>query len=69
MVKNGITDGVLKRPQKVDLQTFGPKIQQLQQSRLRQRPQRKKARRRRSRASSSPPLSPAPGPRLRRRTQ
>ncbi len=34
MVKNGITDGVLKRPQKVDLQTFGPKIQQLQQARL-----------------------------------
>jgi FKBP-type peptidyl-prolyl cis-trans isomerase FkpA/FKBP-type peptidyl-prolyl cis-trans isomerase FklB len=34
MVKNGITDGVLKRPQKVDLQTFAPKIQQLQQSRL-----------------------------------
>ena len=34
MVKNGIADGVLKRPQKVDLQTFGPKIQQLQQSRL-----------------------------------
>jgi FKBP-type peptidyl-prolyl cis-trans isomerase FkpA/FKBP-type peptidyl-prolyl cis-trans isomerase FklB len=33
MVKNGITDGVLKRPQKVDLQTFGPKIQQLQQAR------------------------------------
>ncbi|MBK9306069.1 MAG: hypothetical protein IPM58_03040 [Nitrospira sp.] len=34
MVKNGLTDGVLKRPQKVDLQTFGPKIQLLQQSRL-----------------------------------
>ncbi|MDR4466294.1 MAG: FKBP-type peptidyl-prolyl cis-trans isomerase [Nitrospira sp.] len=34
MVKNGMTDGVLKRPQKVDLQTFGPKIQLLQQSRL-----------------------------------
>lgn len=34
MVKHGITDGVLKRPQKVDLQTFGPKIQLLQQSRL-----------------------------------
>lgn len=34
MVKNGITDGVLKRPYKVDLQTFGPKIQQLQQARL-----------------------------------
>ena len=33
MVKNGITDGVLKRPPKVDLQTFGPKIQQLQQAR------------------------------------
>lgn len=33
MVKNGITDGVLKRPQKVDVQTFGPKIQQLQQAR------------------------------------
>lgn len=32
-VKNGITDGVLKRPQKVDLQAFGPKIQQLQQAR------------------------------------
>ena len=33
MVKAGLTDGVLKRPQKVDLQTFGPKISQLQQSR------------------------------------
>jgi FKBP-type peptidyl-prolyl cis-trans isomerase FkpA len=32
-VKSGISDGVLKRPQKVDLQTFGPKIQQLQQAR------------------------------------
>ncbi|NJL18189.1 MAG: FKBP-type peptidyl-prolyl cis-trans isomerase [Nitrospira sp.] len=34
MVKHGLSDGVLKRPQKVDLQTFGPKIQLLQQSRL-----------------------------------
>ncbi|HMS82644.1 MAG TPA: FKBP-type peptidyl-prolyl cis-trans isomerase [Nitrospira sp.] len=34
MVKNGMTDGVLKRSPKVDLQTFGPKIQQLQQARL-----------------------------------
>ncbi|UVT17608.1 MAG: FKBP-type peptidyl-prolyl cis-trans isomerase [Nitrospira sp.] len=34
MVKNGMTDGVLKRPPKADLQTFGPKIQLLQQSRL-----------------------------------
>lgn len=34
MVKSGMTDGVLKRPPKADLQTFGPKIQQLQQARL-----------------------------------
>lgn len=33
MVKTGLTDGVLKRPAKVDMQAFGPKIQQLQQSR------------------------------------
>lgn len=32
-VKSGLTDGVLKHTQKVDLQTFGPKIQQLQQAR------------------------------------
>jgi FKBP-type peptidyl-prolyl cis-trans isomerase FkpA len=32
-VKSGITDGVLKHSQKVDLQAFGPKIQQLQQAR------------------------------------
>ena len=34
MVKNGFTDGVLKRTPKADLQTFGPKIQLLYQSRL-----------------------------------
>ncbi len=34
LVKAGITDGVFKRPPKVDLQTFGPKIQQLQQTRV-----------------------------------
>ena len=34
MVKSGMTDGVLKRSPKADLQTFGPKIQQLQQARL-----------------------------------
>lgn len=34
MVKTGLTDGVLKRTPKADLQTFGPKIQQLQQARL-----------------------------------
>jgi FKBP-type peptidyl-prolyl cis-trans isomerase FkpA/FKBP-type peptidyl-prolyl cis-trans isomerase FklB len=34
MVKNGMTDGVLKRTPKVDLQAYGPKIQQLQQTRL-----------------------------------
>jgi FKBP-type peptidyl-prolyl cis-trans isomerase FkpA len=33
LVNAGITDGVFKRPAKVDLQTFGPKIQQLQQTR------------------------------------
>ena len=33
LVKSGLTDGVLKRQPKVDLQAFGPKIQQLQQSR------------------------------------
>ena len=33
MVKSGMTDGVLKRSPKVDLQTFGPKIQHLQQAR------------------------------------
>jgi FKBP-type peptidyl-prolyl cis-trans isomerase FkpA/FKBP-type peptidyl-prolyl cis-trans isomerase FklB len=33
LVKSGLTDGVLKRQPKVDLQAFGPKIQQLQQTR------------------------------------
>ena len=33
LVKSGITDGVLKKTPKADLQTFGPKIQQLQQAR------------------------------------
>jgi FKBP-type peptidyl-prolyl cis-trans isomerase FkpA/FKBP-type peptidyl-prolyl cis-trans isomerase FklB len=33
LVKSGINDGVLKKAPKVDLQTFGPKIQQLQQAR------------------------------------
>ena len=33
LVKAGLTDGVLKRPSKVDLQSFGPKIQQLQHAR------------------------------------
>jgi len=32
-VKAGITDGVLKRPRKVELQAYMPKIQQLQQTR------------------------------------
>lgn len=34
MVKSGLSDGVLKREGKVDLQTYGPKIQVLQQTRL-----------------------------------
>ena len=33
LVKSGMTDGFLKRPSKVDLQAYGPKIQQLQQTR------------------------------------
>ena len=33
IVKSGIIDGFTKRPAKVDLQAFGPKIQQLQQAR------------------------------------
>jgi FKBP-type peptidyl-prolyl cis-trans isomerase FkpA len=33
LVNSGITDGVLKKVPKVDLQTFGPKIQELQQTR------------------------------------
>jgi FKBP-type peptidyl-prolyl cis-trans isomerase FkpA len=33
IVKSGISDGVLKRPLKVDMQTFGPKLQQLAQAR------------------------------------
>lgn len=32
-VKSGLTDGVLKRSQKVDLNVYGPKIQQMQQVR------------------------------------
>jgi FKBP-type peptidyl-prolyl cis-trans isomerase FkpA len=33
LVKSGLTDGFFKKASKVDLQTFGPKIQQLQQAR------------------------------------
>ncbi|WP_173046861.1 FKBP-type peptidyl-prolyl cis-trans isomerase [Nitrospira sp. KM1] len=32
-VRSGMTDGVLKKPAKVELQTFGPKVNQLQQAR------------------------------------
>lgn len=32
-VRSGMTDGVLKRTPKVDLQTFGPKVNQIQQAR------------------------------------
>lgn len=34
MVKSGLTDGVLKKTQKVNLQEFLPKLQQLQQTRM-----------------------------------
>jgi FKBP-type peptidyl-prolyl cis-trans isomerase FkpA/FKBP-type peptidyl-prolyl cis-trans isomerase FklB len=33
LVRQGLADGVLKRPLKVDLQTYGPKLQQLAQAR------------------------------------
>jgi FKBP-type peptidyl-prolyl cis-trans isomerase FkpA/FKBP-type peptidyl-prolyl cis-trans isomerase FklB len=33
-VKAGLTDGVLKKTPKVDLQTFGPKVNQIQQTRV-----------------------------------
>jgi FKBP-type peptidyl-prolyl cis-trans isomerase FkpA len=33
IVKSGISDGVLKRPIKVEMQTYGPQIQQLAQAR------------------------------------
>lgn len=33
-VKSGMVDGVLKKPAKVDLQTFGPKVNQMQQARV-----------------------------------
>jgi FKBP-type peptidyl-prolyl cis-trans isomerase FkpA/FKBP-type peptidyl-prolyl cis-trans isomerase FklB len=34
LVKSGLTDGVLNRDRKVDLQTYGPKIQELQKTRV-----------------------------------
>ena len=33
LVKSGMTDGVLKKTPKVDLQTYGPKVNQVQQTR------------------------------------
>ena len=33
LVKTGMTDGVLKKTPKVDLQTYGPKVNQIQQAR------------------------------------
>lgn len=34
MVKSGLSDGVLNKPSQVDLRTYGPKLQELQRSRL-----------------------------------
>jgi FKBP-type peptidyl-prolyl cis-trans isomerase FkpA/FKBP-type peptidyl-prolyl cis-trans isomerase FklB len=34
LVKSGLTDSVLNRPRKVDLPSYGPKIKEMQQSRL-----------------------------------
>jgi FKBP-type peptidyl-prolyl cis-trans isomerase FkpA/FKBP-type peptidyl-prolyl cis-trans isomerase FklB len=33
LIRNGITDGVMKRPLKVDMQTYGPKIQPFAEAR------------------------------------
>jgi len=33
LVRSGMTDGVLKKTPKVDLQTYGPKVNQVQQTR------------------------------------
>ena len=34
MVEQGMADGVMKKPQKVEIQAYGPKIQELQKSRM-----------------------------------
>ena len=34
MVEQGMTDGVLNKPRKVELQTYGPKLQELQRTRM-----------------------------------
>jgi FKBP-type peptidyl-prolyl cis-trans isomerase FkpA len=34
LVKAGLTDGVLRKPAKAELQTYGPKIQELQKTRM-----------------------------------
>ena len=34
LVQAGVTDGVLKREQKLDLQVYGPKVQELQTARM-----------------------------------
>ena len=34
MVKAGLSDGILHKPPKADLQTYGPKLQELQKSRM-----------------------------------
>ena len=34
IVEQGMVDGVMKKPQKVELQTYGPKIQELQKTRM-----------------------------------
>ena len=42
ILKAGMTDGVLKRPLKVDMQVYGPKIQQFAQSRAAQTGEKEK---------------------------
>lgn len=43
MVKSGLTDGVLKKTPQADLQTYGPRIGELQQARLQQTAEKEKA--------------------------
>lgn len=63
LVKSGITDGVLKKTPKVDLQTFGPKIQQLQ---CRAAAVADAERRQGLHSSRKPQQNPAPKNRVRR---
>jgi FKBP-type peptidyl-prolyl cis-trans isomerase FkpA len=61
LVKDGLTDGVLRKTPKADLQTYGPKLQDL--------PRPRRARPRRRPDSSSPRSSPERARRRKRLTR